>query len=66
MIHRIYSLCLGKSVDLPEEAEEVAGFYAALIETDHAKDETFNKNFFDDFRTVLKEHPPVRRGPIKL
>ncbi|KAI0339877.1 hypothetical protein BDW22DRAFT_1360911 [Trametopsis cervina] len=48
----------GKAVDLPEAAEEVAGFYAALIETDHAKDATFNKNFFEDFLAVLKKNPP--------
>ncbi|KAI0084885.1 hypothetical protein BDY19DRAFT_968621 [Irpex rosettiformis] len=48
----------GKHVDLHVVAEEVAGFYAALIETDHAKDETFNNNFFEDFLAVLKENPP--------
>lgn len=42
------------------ETEEVAGFYAALLETDHAKDKTFNKNFFDDWKKVLKKYPPVR------
>ena len=46
-------------MNLPPAAEEVAGFYAALLETDHAQDKTFNKNFFDDFKKVLKEHPPV-------
>jgi len=51
---------VGKSVDLPYEAEEVAGFYAAMLESEHAKDATFNKNFFDDWKTVLKKHPPVR------
>ena len=50
----------GKSVSLPPPAEEVSGFYAALLETDHAKDETFNKNFFEDFITVLEKDPPVR------
>lgn len=50
---------LGKPVDLPPEAEEVAGFYAALIETDHAQDATFNKNFFEDFTKVLEKYPPV-------
>lgn len=49
----------GKSVNLPPESEEVAGFYGAMIETDHAQDATFNKNFFDDWKTVLKKHPPV-------
>ncbi|KAJ7096278.1 hypothetical protein C8R44DRAFT_812608 [Mycena epipterygia] len=48
----------GNELDLPPAAEEVATFYAALIESDHAKDPTFNKNFFDDWKTVLKQHPP--------
>jgi hypothetical protein len=30
-----------------------------MLETDHAKDATFNKNFFDDWSKVLKKHPPV-------
>ena len=55
---------VGKPVDLTVTAEEVAGFYAALIETDHAKDETFNGNFFEDFRAILKENPPVSNVPI--
>jgi hypothetical protein len=50
----------GKFVDLPPEAEEVAGFYAALLETEHAKDATFNNNFFEDWKTLLKKYPPVR------
>lgn len=50
----------GKLVDLPAESEEVAGFYASLLETDHAKDKVFNKNFFEDFLQVLKKNPPVR------
>ncbi|EAU91226.2 topoisomerase I [Coprinopsis cinerea okayama7 len=48
----------GKDVDLSIEAEEVAGFYGALLETDHAKDATFNKNFFTDFKKVLEKYPP--------
>ncbi|KAJ4002080.1 DNA topoisomerase I [Lentinula boryana] len=49
----------GKEVSLPQESEEVAGFYAALIESDHAKDAVFNKNFFNDWKDVLKKHPPL-------
>ncbi|CAL1706465.1 unnamed protein product [Somion occarium] len=49
----------GKPIDLPPESEEVAGFYAALLETEHAQDKTFNSNFFKDFLEILKEHPPV-------
>ncbi|KAI0316248.1 hypothetical protein OF83DRAFT_1164425 [Amylostereum chailletii] len=48
----------GKPVNLSPAAEEVAGFYAAMLETDHAKDSTFNKNFFNDWQVVLKKNPP--------
>ncbi|KAJ7251469.1 hypothetical protein B0H12DRAFT_1119107 [Mycena haematopus] len=48
----------GKEVDLPPASEEVAGFYAALIESDHAQSAQFNKNFFEDWKTVLKANPP--------
>jgi DNA topoisomerase-1 len=50
---------VGKEVDLPLESEEVAGFYAAMLETEHAQDATFNKNFFEDWLKVLQDHPPV-------
>lgn len=53
-------------MDLPPESEEVAGFYGAMIETDHAKDATFNKNFFEDWKRVLAKHPPVSHDcPLK-
>jgi DNA topoisomerase-1 len=48
----------GRPVDLPPESEEVAGFFGTMLETDHAKDTTFQKNFFKDFLGVL-EHRPV-------
>ncbi|KAK2463248.1 hypothetical protein APHAL10511_004903 [Amanita phalloides] len=54
----------GKEVDLPPASEEVAGFFAAMLETDHAKDVTFQKNFFEDWKKVLKEHPP--RNKIRI
>ncbi|KAG6820739.1 hypothetical protein H0H93_012385 [Arthromyces matolae] len=49
----------GKEVDLPLASEEVAGFYGAMLETDHAKDAVFNKNFFEDWKLILKKHPPL-------
>ncbi|KAG6897903.1 hypothetical protein C0992_009387 [Termitomyces sp. T32_za158] len=49
----------GKEVVLPPAAEEVAGFYGAMLQTEHAQDATFNKNFFEDWRLVLKKHPPL-------
>ncbi|KAK9469028.1 hypothetical protein V1512DRAFT_220785 [Lipomyces arxii] len=41
-------------VDLPLEAEEVAGFFGAMLETDHAKNKVFQANFFEDFKAVLE------------
>ena len=49
----------GKEVTLPPEAEEVAGFFAALIESDHGKNTVFQQNFFIDWLEVLKEHKAV-------
>ncbi|KAJ8103519.1 hypothetical protein POJ06DRAFT_242114 [Lipomyces tetrasporus] len=43
----------GVPVDLPPEAEEVAGFFGAMLETDHAKNKVFQANFFNDFKEVL-------------
>lgn len=45
-----------KPVTLPPAAEEVAGFFGAMLETDHAKSPVFQKNFFDDFLQVLNEN----------
>jgi DNA topoisomerase-1 len=56
----------GKPVNLLEEAEEVAGFYGALLETPHAEDAVFNNNFFKDFLEVLKRYPPVCAFSFRL
>lgn len=45
----------GKPVLLPVDAEEVAGFFGAMLNSDHAQNPVFQKNFFDDFKKVLKE-----------
>ncbi|CDS10066.1 hypothetical protein LRAMOSA02743 [Lichtheimia ramosa] len=47
----------GKPISLSPEAEEVASFYAALLETDHGKNPTFQKNFFNDWQKILKKDP---------
>lgn len=49
----------GKPISLSPEAEEVASFYAALLETDHGKNPTFQKNFFNDWQKILKKDPQV-------
>ncbi|PWZ02047.1 DNA topoisomerase I [Testicularia cyperi] len=48
----------GRPVDLPPETEEVAMFYAVKLETQHAQNSIFNRNFFDDFKGDLKRFPP--------
>jgi hypothetical protein len=48
----------GKPVTLPPQSEEVAGFFAALLETDYAVDDKFVKNFFTDFEKVPKTTLP--------
>ncbi|AAS51220.2 ACL008Cp [Eremothecium gossypii ATCC 10895] len=52
----------GKAVELPAEAEEVAGFFAALLQSDHAQNPVFQKNFFEDFLSVLNKHGGARNG----
>lgn len=52
----------GKPVDLPPQAEEVAGFFAAMLETDHVKLPIFQKNFMHDFLEVLKENGGTRNN----
>ncbi|EPS38402.1 hypothetical protein H072_7855 [Dactylellina haptotyla CBS 200.50] len=45
----------GTPLVLNPEAEEVAGFMAALLEAPQASDEKFIENFFVDWKKVLKE-----------
>jgi DNA topoisomerase-1 len=47
---------------LPPESEEVAGFFGAMLETDHARDEKFRANFFRDFKDMVAKYPPVSAG----
>lgn len=49
----------GKPITLSPEAEEVASFFAALLESDHGKNPVFQKNFFRDWQEVLKKDPKV-------
>lgn len=53
------ALGAGHPVTLPPEAEEVATFFAAMLETDHAAKDVFRQNFFEDFLGVLGEFPPT-------
>ncbi|TKY86349.1 hypothetical protein EX895_004498 [Sporisorium graminicola] len=55
----------GKPVDLPPQTEEVAMFYAVKLQTQHAQNAIFNRNFFDDFKADLKNYPPRDGTQIK-
>lgn len=46
----------GKMVSLPVEAEEVAGFFGAMLNSgDHCNNPVFQANFFEDFKAVLEK-----------
>ena len=46
----------GIPVTMAPEAEEVAGFFGAMLNSTHnVENPTFQKNFFADFTTILKE-----------
>ena len=46
----------GTSVSMQPEAEEVAGFFGAMLNSTHnVENPTFQKNFFHDFQEVLKK-----------
>lgn len=49
-------------MELSELAEEVATFYAKMLEHDYTKKDIFNKNFFEDWR---KEMTDEERKKIK-
>ncbi len=42
----------GKIMTLSESAEEVAGFYASMMNTDYMTKDIFKQNFFKDWRLV--------------
>lgn len=53
---------LGEVMELSEPAEEVATFYAKMLDHDYTKKDIFNKNFFEDWR---KEMTDEERKKIK-
>lgn len=53
--HGVPMIYDGQTVHLEPEPEEVAGFYAALLGTDHGDNPVFQQNFFADFKQVLSD-----------
>lgn len=53
--HGVKMLYDGKPLDLSPEAEERATHYARYLEAAHTKKDTFNKNFFDEFKALVNK-----------
>lgn len=45
----------GKKIILSPDSEEFANIYAKFTETDYVKSSTFKKNFFNDWKKILKQ-----------
>ena len=62
--HGVRMLYKGEPVDLEPEAEEVATFFAAILGTDHYENETFRRNFIEDFTAHLEQIGSKWHGKI--
>lgn len=59
----------GKMVDMAPEAEEVASFFGAMLNSEnHTLNPTFQNNFFNDFKDVLNETggATYKKKPIEI
>jgi len=56
----------GKSMRLNPDAEEVAGFYARMLEHDYVTKEAFNKNFFKDWKKTMTSEERQTITDLKL
>lgn len=45
----------GNHMQLTDDTEEVAGFYARMIDHEYATKDIFNNNFFEDWRKVMRD-----------
>ena len=55
----------GEEVKLSQDAEEVAGFYAKMLDHDYTTKEVFNTNFFKDWRKVMTEKERAKITDLK-
>lgn len=53
----------GMPIELAPEQEECATWFAAILETDHASNPVFCKNFFDDWKRLLRNPKAKIRRP---
>lgn len=61
--HRIKMLYDGHEIELEPEIEEIAGFYAQLLDTEWVENPIFRKNFFQDFLKVLNKNRNEKEPP---
>ncbi|XP_066147364.1 DNA topoisomerase I, mitochondrial isoform X2 [Euwallacea fornicatus] len=55
----------GKEVELSPKAEEIAGFYAKMLDHDYTTKEAFNKNFFHDWRESMTSSERAKITDLK-
>ncbi|XP_013787313.1 DNA topoisomerase I, mitochondrial-like [Limulus polyphemus] len=55
----------GKHMVLSPECEEVAGFYARMLEHEYVTKDVFNKNFFKDWRKVMTQEEKEKITDLK-
>lgn len=55
--HKVPILYEGNKIELEKDVEEIATLYAKFIDSEYIKDNTFRRNFWNDFKKILgKEH----------
>lgn len=52
----------GKAMTLSADAEEVATFFAKMLDHEYTTKDVFRKNFFKDWRKVRSNSLPRQRG----
>ncbi|XP_016840515.1 DNA topoisomerase I, mitochondrial isoform X2 [Nasonia vitripennis] len=55
----------GKEMKLTQDTEEVATFYARMLEHDYTTKQVFNDNFFHDWREVMTESERAKITDLK-
>ncbi len=53
--HNVPLIYSGKKIILDPESEEYATIYAKFLDTEYVKNKVFNKNFFADWKPILKK-----------
>lgn len=63
--HRVALVYDKEKIVLSPAAEEVATFYASMLETDFMKKDVFNQNFFRDWRKTMTEEERKKITDLK-